>query len=64
MKIKTLLLTISAVMIPGILATSCDDKDIIPVIVEKNTPSLAVDNINANISALKKIVDAKEKGWG
>lgn len=43
--------------------SSCDDKDIAPVLIEQGVVTNAsIDNINANIAAMRSFVTAKETG--
>lgn len=62
MKIRSFIIALSVAVAPAIILPACSDKDIAPVIVATDAPNPVVVNINANISALRKMVDAKNGG--
>lgn len=61
MKFKQLLLSTFGIL-ASVMIWSCSEEDIKPVIVNTVTVNAAVDNINANIVALKKSVEAQSQG--
>lgn len=62
MKIRSIIAAFSLALGSGLILQACADKDIAPVIVSTDAPNPVVVNINANTSALRKIVDAKTGG--